>query len=102
MPAEILTWSNADIEFPSTSNSDEIDIHNHDNSLSAQLADIKVTEVEIKLSLSDDTANVENASLSKFSFECVDDLSKSKQLLSEKNCKSRQRRNCHYNMIIYQ
>lgn len=74
MPAEILTWSNADIEFPSTSNSDEIDIHNHENLLSAQLADIKITEAQVKSSPSD--IHVENESLSKFSFECVEDLTK--------------------------
>lgn len=80
MPAEILTWSNADIEFPSTSNSDEIDIQNHENLLSAQLADIKVTEAQIKTSSSDDAMFAENESLSKFLFDCEEDLPKGKQI----------------------
>lgn len=81
VPAEILSWSNADIEFPSTSNSDEIDIQNHENVLSAQLADIKVSEVQTKPSPTDDASQVENGSLSKFVFGSVEDLSKSEYSL---------------------
>lgn len=80
---ENLSWSNADIEFPSTSNSDEIEVHNNSEQMSiinattsatptiaAQLSDLAIDD---KSSIVDQLN--ENESLSKFVFDYEDDAS---------------------------
>lgn len=70
MESENSSWSNADIEFPSTSNSDDIE---QELNVTTQLSDLSIGD---KISADVQNEN-ENESLSKFVLDCADEISSS-------------------------